>query len=91
MEDKAISTYRIEFGVKELKESIFPYYNMRYLAKILVAFKDTFIIRCHIIDESVCPLYIEVTTNGDNVTFYMKNKDEVFFKEFNGYVSGKIH
>lgn len=91
MEDKAIRTYRIEFGVKELKESIFPYYNMRYLAKILVAFKDTFIIRCHIIDESVCPLYIEVTTNGDNVTFYMKNKDEVFFKEFNGYVSGKIH
>lgn len=91
MEDKDIRTYRIEFGVKELRESVFPYYNMRYLAKILVAFKDTFIIRCHIIDESVCPLYIEVTTNGDNVTFYMKNKDEVFFKEFNGYVSGKIH
>lgn len=81
--------YTITFGINDLREGTFDIYNMKYLSKILIADDNTYIIRLHIIDESVCPLYIEVSYNGDNATIYMKNKDEVFFKEFNGCASGK--
>lgn len=81
--------YTITFGINDLREGTFDIYNMKYLSKILIADDNTYIIRLHIIDESVCPLYIEVSYKGDNATIYMKNKDEVFFKEFNGCASGK--
>lgn len=81
--------YNIVFGIKDLKEGIFDNYHMRYLSKILIADDNTFIIRVHIIDESVCPLFVELSYNDDKVTIFMKNKDEVFFKEFNGCASGK--
>lgn len=81
--------YNIVFGIKDLKEGIFENYHMRYLSKILIADDNTFIIRVHIIDESVCPLFVELSYNDDKVTIFMKNKDEVFFKEFNGCASGK--
>ena len=81
--DKA---YTFDFGIGCMKTGIFPIYDMKYCASGAWLLDGTFYIKVHIIDSYVGSLHFQLSFGNDDLTVFMRKKEESLFKEFEGHL-----
>lgn len=87
--DEAGMEYSISFGLEKNREGILEPYHKRILASGVFLSEDTFLLKVQVVEECVGSILIELAFGGDTVTTYMKKYEETYFKEFDGFLSGK--
>lgn len=83
--------HELRFGIGEHIEGKFPHYNMNCVTSGAWGLENTFIIKSHIIDESIGSIQIQIHfTNDAEVVVFMKKIEETLFNEFSGFANGRI-
>lgn len=81
---------KISFGLGTNKVSIMKPYGCRIAASGIWRSENTFFIRINILDECIATIFIQLVFKGDTVTVFMKKYEESAFKEFDGFLSGRM-
>ncbi|MCM1173683.1 MAG: beta-lactamase family protein [Blautia sp.] len=76
----------IQFGLGSLQTGIFPLYGQRYAASGAWLSDGTLYIKAHIIDEYVGSVHFQLSFGEDDLTVFMRKKEESLFQEFNGHL-----
>lgn len=76
----------INFGIGNMKTGSFPIYDMKYCASGAWLADGTFYIKVHIIDSYVGNLHFQLSFGRDDLTIFMRKKEESLFKEFEGHL-----
>lgn len=80
--------FSLPFGIGYNQVMEFPGYGYKTAASGAFRRKDTFLIKAHIVDESVGSVSIQLVFKDQNVTLMMRKFEETMFNEFNGIISG---
>ncbi|MDE6749537.1 MAG: beta-lactamase family protein [Lachnospiraceae bacterium] len=78
--------YTIEFGIGNMQTGSFPIYNQNYAASGAWLNDGTFYIKAHIIDSYVGSVHFQLSFGENDLTIFMRKKEESLFKEFNGHL-----
>lgn len=76
-------TFSIHFGIGHMCTGSFPIYDMKYCASGAWLTDGTFYIMVHIIDAYVGNIHFQLSFGKDDLTLFIKKKEESLFKEFN--------
>ena len=76
----------VNFGIGCMKTGIFPIYDLKYCASGAWLADGTFYIKVHIIDSYVGIVYFQLSFGKDDLTIFMRKKEESLFKEFEGHL-----
>ncbi|MCH5249068.1 MAG: beta-lactamase family protein [Lachnospiraceae bacterium] len=76
----------VNFGIGCMKTGIFPIYDLKYCASGAWLADGTFYIKVHIIDSYVGSLHFQLSFGKDDLTIFMRKKEESLFKEFEGHL-----
>lgn len=79
----------ISFGLGKNRIGTIEPYGDRIAASGVWRSEDTFLIRVHILDESIGTIFIQIVFSGDEITTFMKKYEETEFGEFEGFLSGR--
>lgn len=80
--------YTIRFGLNNMQTGTFPLYGQRYAASGAWLPDGTLYIKAHIIDEYVGSVHFQLAFGDDDLTIFMRKKEESLFQEFNGHLYG---
>ena len=78
--------YTVDFGIGCIATGIFPIYDLKYCASGAWLLDGTFYIKVHIIDSYVGSLHFQLSFGEDDLTIFMRKKEESLFKEFEGHL-----
>ncbi|MBD5494822.1 MAG: beta-lactamase family protein [Lachnospiraceae bacterium] len=78
--------YTIKFGMGNMQTGAFPIYNQHYAASGAWLNDGTFYIKAHIIDSYVGSVHFQLSFGENDLTIFMRKKEESLFKEFNGHI-----
>lgn len=78
--------YDIHFGMGKMKTGSFPIYNMNYCASGAWLSDGTFYIKAHIIDAYVGSVHFQLSFGEDDLTIFMRKREESLFNEFEGHL-----
>lgn len=79
---------RISFGIGKNVESKIEPYAYRAVASGVWRDENTFLIRIHLVDESVGTIWIQAVFKENTVTIFLKKFVENLYTEFDGFLSG---
>ncbi|MDE5865007.1 MAG: beta-lactamase family protein, partial [Lachnospiraceae bacterium] len=78
--------YTIKFGIGNMQTGSFPIYNQNYAASGAWLSDGTLYIKAHIIDAYVGSVHFQLSFGENDLTIFMRKKEESLFKEFNGHL-----
>ncbi|MBD5457938.1 MAG: serine hydrolase, partial [Lachnospiraceae bacterium] len=78
----------LHFGLGNLQTGIFPLYDQRYAASGVWLPDGTLYIKAHIIDAYVGSVHFQLSFGENDLTIFMRKKEESLFQEFNGHLYG---
>lgn len=81
-------TYKIPFGLKEIKTAQIAHYNEPIASRGYWIGPDSLFIRTQIIGECVGSLTFMLRLRTDGLTLWMKKVEESCFNEFDGFAEG---
>lgn len=81
-------TYTIQFGLGNLQTGSFPLYDMHYAASGAWLPDGTLYVKAHIIDSYVGSVHFQLSFGENDLTIFMRKKEESLFQEFNGHLYG---
>lgn len=76
----------LRFGLGNMQTGIFPLYNLHYAASGTWLPDGTFYIMAHIIDSYVGSVHFQLAFGKDDLTVFLRKKEESLFQEFNGHL-----
>lgn len=79
-------TCQIPFGIDTLLTGVFPIYDLRCAASGSWLSDGTFYIKVHIIDSYVGSVHFQLSFGEDDLTVFMRKREESLFQEFNGHL-----
>jgi len=82
--------YAVRFGLGSLQTGSFPIYDLFYAASAAWLGDGTLYIRAYIIDSYVGSVHFQLSFGQDDLTVFMRKKEESLFQEFNGHLYGTI-
>ncbi|MCM1262921.1 MAG: beta-lactamase family protein [Butyrivibrio sp.] len=78
--------YALNFGMGYMQTGNFPIYNQRYAASGAWLGDGTLYIMAHIIDSYVGSVHFQLSFGDNDLTLFMRKKEETLFNEFNGHL-----
>lgn len=78
--------YCISFGIGALRTGSFPIYGQQYAASASWLCDGTFYIKAHIIDSYVGSVHFQLSFGENDLTIFMRKREESLFQEFNGHL-----
>lgn len=78
--------YVINFGMGNMLTGSFPIYNQNYAASGAWLSDGTLYIKAHIIDAYVGSVHFQLSFGENDLTVFMRKKEESLFQEFNGHL-----
>ncbi len=78
--------YCVEFGIGSMQTGLFPIHEMNYCASGAWLSDGTFYIMAHIIDAYVGTVHFQLAFDKDDLTVFMRKKEDSLFNEFQGHV-----
>lgn len=78
--------YTIRFGISSMSTGQFPIYGQNYCASGAWLLDGTFYIKAHIIDSYVGSLHFQLSFGKNDLTIFMRKREESLFKEFEGHL-----
>ncbi len=78
--------YSVYFGTGCMKTGKFPINGLNYCASAAWLSDGTFYIKAHIIDSYVGSVHFQLSFGEDDLTIFMRKKEESLFKEFEGHL-----
>ncbi len=78
--------YSIQFGLGNMQTGTFPLYDQRYAASGAWLSDGTLYIMAHVIDAYVGSVHFQLSFGKDDLTVFMRKKEESLFQEFNGHL-----
>lgn len=78
--------YAINFGIGNMQTGSFPIYNQNYAASGAWLSDGTLYIKAHIIDAYVGSVHFQLSFGENDLTVFMRKKEESLFQEFNGHL-----
>lgn len=78
--------YVINFGMDNMQTGSFPIYNQNYAASGAWLSDGTLYIKAHIIDAYVGSVHFQLSFGENDLTVFMRKKEESLFQEFNGHL-----
>ncbi|MDE7277409.1 MAG: serine hydrolase, partial [Lachnospiraceae bacterium] len=82
--------YAVQFGLGNLQTGAFPLYDMYYAASGVWLPDGTLYIKAHIIDSYVGSVHFQLSFGENDLTIFMRKKEESLFHEFNGHLYGRL-
>ena len=79
-------SYCVKFGIGSMQTGLFPIHDMNYCASGAWLSDGTFYIMAHIIDAYVGTVHFQLAFGKDDLTVFMRKKEESLFNEFQGHV-----
>lgn len=79
-------SYCVKFGIGSMQTGLFPIHDMNYCASGAWLPDGTFYIMAHIIDAYVGSVHFQLSFGKDDLTVFMRKKEESLFNEFQGHV-----
>lgn len=79
-------SYCVKFGIGSMQTGLFPIHDMNYCASGAWLSDGTFYIMAHIIDAYVGTVHFQLAFGKDDLTVFMRKKEESLFNEFVGHV-----
>jgi len=80
--------YSLRFGLGNLQTGTFPLYDQRYAASGAWLSDGTLYIKAHIIDAYVGSVHFQLSFGENDLTIFMRKKEESLFQQFNGHLYG---
>lgn len=74
------------FGLGNMQTGIFPLYDLHYVASGAWLSDNTLYIMAHIIDSYVGSVHFQLSFGKDDLTVFLRKKEESLFREFNGHL-----
>ncbi len=78
--------YVINFGMGNMQTGSFPIYDQQYAASGAWLSDGTLYIKAHIIDAYVGSVHFQLSFGENDLTVFMRKKEESLFQEFNGHL-----
>lgn len=78
--------YAITFGMGNMQTGHFPIYDLFYAASGAWLSDGTLYIKAHIIDSYVGCVQFQLSFGKDDLTIFMRKKEESLFQEFDGHL-----
>lgn len=78
--------YSINFGMGNMQTGSFPMYDQQYAASGAWLSDGTLYIKAHIIDAYVGSVHFQLSFGENDLTVFMRKKEESLFQEFNGHL-----
>lgn len=82
--------YMVQFGLGNLQTGSFPLYDMHYAASGVWLPDGTLYVKAHIIDSYVGSVHFQLSFGENDLTIFMRKKEESLFQEFNGHLYGRL-
>lgn len=82
--------YTVQFGLGNLQTGSFPLYDMYYAASGAWLSDGTLYIKAHIIDSYVGSVHFQLSFGENDLTIFMRKKEESLFQEFDGHLYGRL-
>jgi CubicO group peptidase (beta-lactamase class C family) len=82
--------YAVQFGLGNLQTGSFPLYDMHYAASGVWLHDGTLYIKAHIIDSYVGSVHFQLSFGENDLTIFMRKKEESLFHEFDGHLYGRL-
>ena len=79
-------SYTIQFGTGSMQTGSFPLYKLNYAASGAWLKDGTFYVKVHIIDAYVGSVHFQLSFGENDLTVFMRKKEESLFQEFNGHL-----
>ncbi len=76
----------VRFGLGNMQTGIFPLYNLYYAASGTWLSDGTLYIMAHIIDSYVGSVHFQLAFGKEDLTVFLRKKEESLFQEFNGHL-----
>ncbi len=80
----------LSFAIGDMKEGIFPIYDVPYTAGAIWLRENVLYIRFHLVGECVGSVRMELYLGEKDIVVYMRKIEETYFKEFDGHLYGTI-
>lgn len=82
--------YTVQFGLGNLQTGSFPLYDMYYAASGAWLSDGTLYVKAHIIDSYVGSVHFQLSFGENDLTIFMRKKEESLFQEFDGHLYGRL-